>query len=455
VTVHEFGHFLMAKISGIGVDVFSIGFGKELVSWKWGETKYRIALIPLGGYCKMRGDETKDRNPKDAPAEKEEAPVPAEKDPKAMYNRPPWARVLAVVGGSLFNYIFAILIFFSLFLFGYKDNVITPKVSVVEKTEDGSPSPAYAAGLRTGDWIVSINGKPAETFSDIAQSVLLGVGDEKTLVYVRNGATNTAILTPVLSQKTGAGYVGIGPYELPVEPVIGGLVKNRPASDAGLKVNDRIISADGIEITSYAGLTNFIFANPNKTVTFKIQRGDQTFDATLKLAAIVSTNNGAVVESGLLGIYPLVKYETVEKEIRADNFFHAIALGFMEANTSIVRTWDGLVVMIRGKIDVQRHMSGPLRIIQVTSTIATHANFVKFLQFMAMISVALAFFNILPLPGLDGGHFLLNLFEWVTRIKPSEKVLTVIEYVGLFFIISLAAIVFVNDIFNIIRDATA
>ncbi|OHD59851.1 MAG: RIP metalloprotease RseP [Spirochaetes bacterium GWF1_49_6] len=458
VTVHEFGHFLMAKISGIGVDVFSIGFGKELVSWKWGETKYRIALIPLGGYCKMRGDETKDRNPKDAkdaPAEKEETPVPVEKDPKAMYNRPPWARVLAVVGGSLFNYLFAILIFFSLFLFGYKDNVVTPKVTVAEMMEENVQSPAYAAGLRTGDWIVSVNGKQAESFSDLGQSVLLGAGDKLTMVYVRDGATNTADVTPILSKKTGAGYIGISPFELPIEPVIGGLVKNRPAADAGLKEDDRILAADGKPIATYAELTNFIYANPNKIVVFQIQRGDKTFDATLQLSSVVTTNNGVVTESGLMGIYPLVKYETMEKEIRANNIFHAFALGFMEANTSLVRTWEGLVVMIKGKIDVQKHMSGPLRIIQVTGAMATHASFVKFLQFMAMIAVALAFFNILPLPGLDGGHFLLNLFEWVTRIKPSEKVLTVIEYVGLFFIISLAAIVFINDIVNIIRDAVA
>jgi len=181
------------------------------------------------------------------------------------------------------------------------------------------------------------------------------------------------------------------------------------------------------------------------------------FEKTIKLDSIMLTNkfgtNLIIEEAGLLGIYPLVKYETTEKEVRADNIFHAFAMGFMEANNSLVKVWDGLVVMFKGKIDVQKNISGPLRIIKLTSDIATKTTFVKLMQFMAMIAVALAFFNLLPLPGLDGGTFLINLFEMVTKIKPSEKVLTVIEYIGLFFIISLAAIVFINDIVNLLRGA--
>ncbi|OHD55098.1 MAG: RIP metalloprotease RseP [Spirochaetes bacterium GWF1_51_8] len=457
VTVHELGHFIMAKISGIGVDTFSIGFGKELVSWKWGETKFRLALIPLGGYCKMRGEETKDRGPGD-PKKKEETPeAPAVKDPKAMYNRPPWARILAILGGSFFNYFFAILVFFCLFLFGYKEEVIVPKVAVVQQTADGELTPAFKAGLTNGDVILTINGKTTGQYTDIMQTVMLGAKEELVIVYLRGDVTNTTKVTPILSEQSGAGFIGIEPYTDPAEPVIGKLLEKRPAIAAGLKEGDRILAVNGIEVKLYEDLTKEIKANPNKEVVFKIQRGEEVFEKTIKLDSIMLTNkfgtNLIIEEAGLLGIYPLVKYETTEKEVRADNIFHAFAMGFMEANNSLVKVWDGLVVMFKGKIDVQKNISGPLRIIKLTSDIATKTTFVKLMQFMAMIAVALAFFNLLPLPGLDGGTFLINLFEMVTKIKPSEKVLTVIEYIGLFFIISLAAIVFINDIVNLLRGA--
>lgn len=425
VFVHELGHFVMAKINGIGVDAFSIGFGKELFGFTIGETRYRISMIPFGGYCKMRGEESKDR------AEGKPA------DPRAMYNRPPYARLLAVLGGPVFNYIFAILLLAGILFFGYKETRISSTVEVLQTDAAGKSTPASIAGLKTGDTIIEIDGQKVESYEDIPRLVALNIDKEMTMKYIRANTTNQTKITPHFNQKSGMGYIGVTLLYL---PVIGDVKTNTPAHMAGLKKNDVIKSVNGKSITYFYELQNIIADKTNQEVTLLMERGKDQITQKITLQRFEG--------KGYLGVSP-GKFITTERLLKAKDLPDAFVLGFKEGNKFLVDTWKGLAAMFKGKIDVQKNISGPVRIIGFTADIIQHTDFVTILRFMALISIALGFFNLLPLPGLDGGHVVFNLIETVTPFRIPEKFRIVVEYIGFVFIVGLSIIVLFNDVFNL------
>ncbi len=441
IFVHELGHFLMAKSSGIAVDEFAVGFGKELIGWQRGETRYRLNLIPLGGYCKMRGEESGDRKSKEDKLKEAIADEPVkkdiEKDPHAMYNRPAWARVLAILGGPVFNYLFAIILFSLLFMAGLKENREDFTINIVATNSDGTPTPTVLAGLQDGDRLLNINGKDVINYSVVMEQFGLNANVPLKVVYERNGVTNETSLTPIKSPERGLGFAGL--YKVS-EPVVRTVDKKSPAEKAGFQTGDIVLQIQGNSVSSLDEIGLYI-TNENEKYNVLIDREGK--HETL----VVSPEKKS--EGLYLGISP----SKVSRR-KASSFFNAFALGFVETNITLKeKIWFGLKKMFSGNLDVQKNISGPIRIVQITSKVAMYSDFNRLIQFMALISVALGFFNLLPIPGLDGGHFLINLFELVTTIKPSEKVMMVIEYVGFFIIIGLSILVVGNDLFNIIRDA--
>lgn len=424
VFVHELGHFTMAKANKIGVDAFSVGFGKELFGFTIGETRYRIGVIPFGGYCKMRGEESKDRP--DAAA-----------DPRALYNRPPLARLLAIVGGPVFNYLFAVLIMTVLFWVGYTDTVISPQIAVVQTGAEGKPTPAWTSGLRSGDTIVSIHNTAIGSFNDIPKVVALNIDKEMEIVFLRNGATNRSKITPRYSQQSGMGFIGVNPLYF---AKIGLVQTNSPALRAGLKEGDTIAAIDGRPIAYFYQISELIKDKANKNVVMKINRTNAAMDVSVRLDRFEG--------KGYLGVYPS-DMPTFKITNRASGPLNALYRGFVESNNFIVETLNGLIAMFKGKIDVQRNISGPVRIVQITGEVATKTDLVTLLRFMALISVALGFFNLLPFPGLDGGHVVINFIELITCRKFPDRARTYIEYAGLIFIVGLSIVVFFNDIVNI------
>lgn len=424
VFVHELGHFTMAKINKIGVDAFSVGFGKELFGFTIGETRYRVGVIPFGGYCKMRGEESKDR-------------PDAASDPRALYNRPPLARLLAIVGGPVFNYLFAVLIMTLLFWVGYTDTMISPQVAVVQTGAEGKPTPAWASGLRSGDTIISIHNTAIGSFNDIPKVVALNIDKEMEIVYSRNGKTNRSNITPRYSQQSGMGFIGVNPLYF---AKIGLVQTNSPALRAGLIKEDVITAIDGRTVNYFYQISELIQDKANKDVVLRITRTNTVMNINVKLDRFEG--------KGYLGIYPsdMPMFKVTN---RASGPLNAFVRGFTESNNFIVETLNGLVAMFKGKIDVQRNISGPVRIVQITGEVATKTDLVTLLRFMALISVALGFFNLLPFPGLDGGHVVINFIELITRKKFPEKARTYIEYAGLIFIVGLSVVVFFNDIVNI------
>ncbi len=439
ILVHELGHYLLAKATGIAVDEFAIGFGKELIGWQRGETRYRINMIPLGGYCKMRGEESKDRKEKEADKDKEKTDQLeiTEKDPHAMFNRPAWARVLAILGGPVFNYLFAVLLFSLLFMFGLKEERQDFTINVVTTNTVGLPTPAVKAGLKDGDFLVSINNKSVVNYGVLMEQAGMNANVTIPIIYIRNGVTNKTTITPEKHPDRGLGYIGVYPE---YTPVVGMVYKNSPADKAGVKIGDRILSVNDTAIKNFYDMAIPLSNSIGKPTSFLMESaGEQK-----KVVITPEEKEGGVY----LGMTP----NRIVKRY-AKNFFNAFALGFKEANVNLSeKIWTGLKTMFSGNIDVQKNISGPIRIVQITGKVAMYRDFNRLIQFMALISVALGFFNLLPIPGLDGAHFLINTFEMVTTIKPNEKVMVVVEYVGFVMIIILSVLVFFNDIFNIVRD---
>jgi len=428
VFVHELGHYIMAKINGIGVDVFSLGFGKEVLGFTSGETRYRLSIIPFGGYCKLRGEESKDRDDK------------TESDPRAWLNKPPLSRLLTSIAGPFFNYVFAVILLSILLYVGYKAVYLTSQVEVL----DDRSAPAMISGLRSGDTILSIDNKKIEKFDDILPAVMFNVNKKLELTYLHNGSTNHTHVVPIFNTNSGAAYIGVSPL---FYCIVGSVISNTPAFMAGIQPGDEIRSIDNVKTDYFYKLHEYLSRKTNgERVTIVISRPDKILtNRIITNSVILAGLNGR----GYLGIEPDPSQSPrVYRIVRAVGVYPAFAGGLKEADDLIILTYKGIQAMVIGKIDVRKSVAGPLRILQFTGTIATRADLWYFIWFIAYISIALGFANLLPLPGLDGGHAIISVGEVVSGRKLPDRVRERIEIAGVIFIILLAIFVTQNDIIN-------
>ncbi|MFN3660246.1 MAG: RIP metalloprotease RseP, partial [Brevinematales bacterium] len=260
VFVHELGHFLMAKWVGITVEVFSIGFGPEMIGFTRGKTRYRLSWIPFGGYCKLKGElETT--------------------TPDSLYGKPAPVRILVLFAGAGFNILFALFIITMLYTVGYKEIVPARIVDVID-TLNNQVSPAKKSGILPGSEIILINNQPVATYQDIIEKISLSANTPVTMVYVKDFSTNQLTITPLLSPFSGMGEIGI----LPVyEVVIGGILSNSPAAQANLKPGDKIIAIDGKTIRYYYEFREAIREKAFAPVSFTFVREKQTNTVTIML----------------------------------------------------------------------------------------------------------------------------------------------------------------------------
>ncbi len=427
VFVHELGHFVVAKLNGIGVDVFSLGFGKELIGFTLGDTRYRVSLIPFGGYCKLRGEEAKDRNDN------------TEKDPKAWYNKPPLSRFATVIAGPVFNYLFAVVLMAALLYAGYKATYLSSQVTVLQDKS----APAMISGLRSGDTILSIDNKKIENFEQILPAVMFNAKRELEFTYLHEGATNHSHVTPVFNKQNGAAYIGVLPL---FYSFVGSVGSNTPALEAGIKPGDEIKSIDGVKTAYFYQIEDFIEHKTNgQAVSLVISRATNNLTTTITNVVRLAGFNGR----GYLGIEPDGSQSPkFSKVIRAGSLYGAFIGGIKQSDDLIIMTLKGLRAMVTGKIDVRKSVAGPLRILQFTGTIATRADLWYIIWFISYISIALGIANILPLPGFDGGHAIISFGEFVSRRRLPERARAVIEMIGLICIIMLGIFVVQNDIIN-------
>ncbi len=418
IFIHELGHFLVAKFTGVGVEKFSLGFGPKIVGIKRGETEYMISLLPLGGYVKMTG-------------ESPEEEVPEEEKDRSFTHKPLSARTAIVASGPIMNIILAVLLFPVIFMIG-----ITVPAFLDAPPEVGFVAPDSAgaeAGLKRGDLIKAVDGKSIGTWEELESVIALNPGKELSVEVRRDGRILRTTLKPRSSDATGTGTAGLYP---PMKPVIGAVTKGYPAAEAGLKPGDVIKAVDGKDITYWAELEELIHRSPGEK-TFVIERDGKTF--TVKLTP--RYNPDARVY--LVGISP-----HMDLKVKSYGFFESIKMGVAKAVDLTVLLFVVVKKLVVGEVSIKT-LGGPIMIAQVAGQ-AAESGLTDLLSLMAFLSLQLGIINLFPIPVLDGGHLLFFAIEFVRGKPLSEKVMGVAQQVGIALLIALMVLVTWNDIFRIL-----
>lgn len=424
VFVHELGHFLLAKMIGVKVLKFSLGFGPKLIGRKFGETEYLLSAVPLGGYVKMLGEE---------PGEELD-----ESERTRAYNyQPVWKRFAIVFSGPLFNLFFAAFVFVLIFLSGVP--VPLPDIGNVQEN-----SPAAKAGLLTGDRVRQINGKTVDSWHDISETLNKSSGQTLAFKVIRNDRVVEVPINPekkvdknIFGEDKEVWHIGIEPLLL---PEVGEVMKGSRAEKAGLKRGDRVIEVEGTVLKTWQNMTTLIHASPEKPLRVRIQRDEQFMDMTITpKKESYKTPEGEEKAIGLIGIKPA-----------GNNFIKKYGLS-ESVSLGLKRTWDisELTVLSMVKL-IQRiipssTIGGPIMIFQMAGEQASQGA-LNFFTFMAVISINLGILNLLPIPILDGGHILFLGIEAVRRRPLSENVVMIAQKAGLVFLLTLMALAFYNDI---------
>lgn len=430
VTVHEYGHFWAARRCGVRVLRFSIGFGRAL--WRHvgrDGVEYVLAAVPFGGYVKM--------------LDEREGEVPEEELQHAFNRQPVWKRAVIVAAGPAFNFAFAIIAYWLIFLIG------VPGVKpIVGEVLPGSY--AEQAGVRPQDEIVAVRGEPTPTWEAVTLQLLEGVladGDIPLEVRRPDGAIarlqlvveETAALTEPGALMDG---IGLRLWNPALAPVIGDVEPGGSAAQAGLQSGDRILSADGKPITEWGEWVEFVRARPGRIVELRIERNGAEREVSLVIGS-VETETGPVGQIGARAYVPPELLERLRAELRYGPVAAAVA--------AFEKTWDvsALTLRMLGKMVVGeaslKNISGPINIAQYAGVTAS-IGLVPFLAFLAVISVSLGVLNLLPIPILDGGHLAYYLVELVKGSPVSARVEALGQQIGLFVLFLLMGLAVYNDL---------
>ena len=434
VFIHELGHFLFARLFGMRVDAFSIGFPPVLWRKQIGDTEWRLGAVPLGGYVKIAGmiDESMDTEF-----------VDAEPQPDEFRAKPVWQRMLVISGGVLFNLVLAFVIFIGLTLWygeGY-----TP-LSRVDAVAVADSSVAYEMGLRTGDRIVSVNGVRPERFEDVFSPANLTT--EPFRLTVERGGDTVLIEGPdqLLSRISRA--EGLGVYYMP--SVVGEVVPGSPAAGAGLRPGDRLLTLGGQDVRQWPQLTGAIAASGGRPVALRYARPDSL--ARSGDGAPVTRESGAAVYEAVVAPEEADGGYRLGVGVDADFGREYARYGIGEAvSAGSAMAWEQVTLygslfgrLFTGKENVRDSVGGPLMIAKMTKE-AADQGLQSFWVIVAMLSIALAVFNVLPIPVLDGGHLVFLLYEGIMRREPSVKVRIAVQQVGLVLLLAFMVFVIFND----------
>jgi regulator of sigma E protease len=426
IVVHEYGHYLVARLCKVKVLRFSVGFGKPLLVKKIGkdQTEWVVAAVPFGGYVKM--------------LDEREGPVAPHEAARAFNRQSVWKRFLIVLAGPVFNFAFAILLYTGLFMNGVPE--ATPLLA-----EPAQGTPAAAAGFHAGDTVRAINGAPVATWQDLRWRVLQAALQRESLqVEVLNQNGHIASTTLDLRgfptddvEKDVLERTGLGLYRPPLEPVIGRLEPG-PGQRAGLQADDRITHIDGTPIKTWGEVVRRIQQSPEKALTFGIERAGRPLSIEVTPDSV--RNGGNTI--GRIGVGA--------KDI--DRFYLQVSYGpFASLAKAVDKTLDISVFslkmlgrMLLGELS-WKHLSGPVTIADFAGQSA-QLGWISYLTFLALISISLGVLNLLPIPLLDGGHLMYYLIE-IAKGKPvSERVMELGQRVGLALLLVMMAFAFYNDL---------
>lgn len=427
VSLHEFGHYIVARWCGVKVLRFSVGFGKPFFTKKRGDTEWCLAPIPLGGYVKMV--DTREGNV-------------AEKDlPYAFDKQHPAKRIAIVAAGPLTNLALAVLLYGLSFSFGVTE--IRPYVGTVEPV-----GIAAKAGFQAGDQIRSVNGVAVKDWSDAQSEIVLNVeaGKVNVAVQTASGQETVRVIDAAGTPEAGKiaknnGNIGLWPFKITNR--IGMVAPNSPAEAAGLKAGDRLLTADGREIGEWAAWAELFRQSPGRKINIVYERGGKTF------TAVVRPNTEELKDGTLVGKVGVAaqRDEAWDKQVRREyrpTVAEAFKMGWDKTVGYSVMTVKFFGKLVTGNASVS-HVSGPLTIADVAGRTAA-LGLQSYLEFLALVSISLGIMNLLPVPVLDGGHLVYYTAEWIRGKPLSERVQAVGLRFGLAAMLVLMLVAFFNDI---------
>lgn len=435
VVVHEFGHYLVARLAGVKVLRFSVGFGKPLLRRRFGrdQTEWAIAAFPLGGYVRM--------------LDEREGEVPAAELHRAFNRQPVMRRALVVVAGPLANLLLAVFLYWALFVHGVDE--MRPVLAAPP-----AASAAAQAGIENGETVRGVSGVAVTTLQDLRwrtmqtiidkQPLTLEVIDARGNIFVRH--IDTSSLDTAELDGDFMRTLGLLPYRPAIKPVIGAVAPDSVAEAAGIAIGDEIVAIDGKPVDHWGQVAMAIRASPDRAMTLTVARTGATRD--IRVTPKTASEGGQTV--GRIGIGVRDDADARAKLLVQVRFGPLDALG-----RALGQTWDTATFSLRmiGRMLVGelswKNISGPVTIADYAGQSA-RLGMDHYMKFLALISISLGVLNLLPIPILDGGHLLYYLFEVIKGGPLSERVMEIGQQIGLGLLALLMAFAFYNDINRLI-----
>ena len=423
VAIHEFGHYIVARIFKIRVEKFYIFFDPwfSLFKWKKGETEYGIGWVPLGGYVKIAGmiDESMD-------LEQMKAPV----QPYEFRAKPAWQRLMVMLAGVTMNVLLAMLIYTGI-RYVYGESYL--------RNEDAKWGYTFSEagerlGFRDGDKVISVDGEVLDGVNDLRNKLLLTEGGRE--VVVNRGGEQISInisFDDLLQMRRNREYETL--YELRF-PFIIDSVASESALAAGLKSGDEIVAFNGVEgVDAVQIVTELLPQIKGDTVALKVNRAGSEVELRVPVNA-----------EGKMGV--VFRGDLIKPHTREYGFFEAIPAGVKMAGQTIANYWEQLKLIFTPKTKMYEELGG---FIAIGNIFPSEFDWLHFWTMTAFLSIMLAVLNVMPIPGLDGGHALFTLWEMITGRKPSEKFLEIMQYIGLMILLALLVYANGNDIYRLFK----
>jgi regulator of sigma E protease len=415
ILVHELGHFWAALSVGVRVETFSIGFGPRLFGFRRRDTDFRISAVPFGGYVRMLGEQPGDETAA---------------DPRSFQSKSRWQRAIVIIAGPLMNVILAIAVVAGLYMYGFPKEVPSNDAVISSVVPN---SAAAAAGIEPGDRIVQIGNKHDPSWQDVLTQEALNANHPLRVVIDRPQHELTFFVTPRMDPKEGIGVAG---WRGDVE--VGDVLKGAPAETAGLKAGDALISVNRQPIESFATVQQAIIKSCGKPVDLEVMRNNQLQEISVtpgpgsnpKLPCQIGIAFRMPVKMVKLGFWPAISE----------------SLRFNRQNATMIFQVLGSIVERRVS---PKTLAGPIGMSQMASEAAQEGP-ASFLGLMAIVSLNLAIFNLLPIPILDGGTLLLLIIEMLLQREVSMQVKETVFKLGFVFLMMVVVFVIYNDISRIL-----
>jgi regulator of sigma E protease len=415
ILIHEFGHYAVAKLLGVRVEQFAIGFGKRLVGFRKGETDYRINAIPLGGYVKMSGE-----NPMDERSD----------DPREFMNHSRWHRFLIAIAGPTMNILLAIVLLTTIYMVHYEYPAVYDEAPVIGWV--AKDTPAAKAGVEIGDHITRIGDVQNPTWEQVGQEEAMSPGQPLLVDLERNGKTLETTVVPEPTGSDGIGLAGWSPKEDSV--TITDLQEKMPAEKAGLKEGDRILALDGKPVPALGEMIESLEVTKDKPITLTVLRNGEQKQFT--------------VQPVLLEKRYRIGVGAMQLKVKTLPFAAALSKSLDENRNNALLILKLVKKMVQHKMPL-KSIEGPIRIGQAAGEAARSKGWTPLMGLTAAISLNLGIFNLLPIPILDGGVILFLAIEGIMRRDISMNIKERVYQAAFVFLVLFAAMVIFNDLIKV------